>query len=101
MIWRSSMVLGLVTALLFVGLAPADGEKDKGDGEKGKGKSGKKGGFGGRFGGGGFGGFGARQDPAKLAEELMTKFDKNKDGKLDAKELAAALKSLQEQGGMG
>ena len=28
-------------------------------------------------------------------------FDTNKDGKLDAKELAAALKSLQEQGGMG
>jgi hypothetical protein len=71
------------------------GENNQQGGGKGKGGKGK--------GGKGKGGKGGRPDPARLAVELIKRFDKDGDKALNAKELAQALIAMRDRfrGGKG
>lgn len=86
--------------LLISSAANAQEGKGKGGAQKGKGgarqRGGEEGQQGGRRGGG------QAQDPAKMVEEMIAKFDKDGDKKLDAKELVAMFTEMrQSRGGRG
>jgi len=87
----------LLAILLLNGAANAQEGKGKGGGQKGKAGARQRGGEkseqGPRRGGR------AAQDPAKMVEEMLAKFDKDGDKKLDSKELVAMFTEMRQSRG--
>lgn len=99
----TKILAGTVALPAMTSVALGGPEQDgKGKGGKGKGERGKQGqGAKGKGKGGNAGRHGQDRDPAETAARWIREFDKDGDGKLNERELTAALKAMQERRASG